>query len=422
MPNYPPTQPTPLLYVCVISTFNIPEFESCLLHKPSNVFLIVSNDTKIKSSATRFARELQKILPETSILRSDKLADFNGASFADTAKWVNNYLLPELNKYSMPRACNITGGTKAITLVLSNFELKWNWLDYKGEGEKGLQVLKFNQDKNLYLADKITSLPTASPLSVAGLSNESVEELKPNPLSNKGSYLAQKTWEALRDKDEALLGLFGDATHGLARIWAYGRNNKSFNKKQLSLTAQDFLLKDEFSSQELAWLKAWSELAPESLSFSNTSITLPGNRSSNSLRRWISGDWLELLVMDWLAVKIPNQHFVANLKINPLEQAKQTATSLGEREADLVIHFREQTSVIEIKTNLPPNGSIRDLLQQITSLRNRLGRTNKILFIGPQLWNYILDKNDLDKVELRAEADGVQLAYDQETLFKSLNL
>ena len=46
---------------------------------------------------------------------------------------------------------------------------------------------------------------------------------------------------------------------------------------------------------------------------------------------------------------------VANLKINPLQGEK---SSLGERETDIVIHSGGRTTVVEVKTDFPPDGNI----------------------------------------------------------------
>ncbi len=72
--------------------------------------------------------------------------------------------------------------------------------------------------------------------------------------------------------------------------------------------------------------------------------------------------------------------------------------------------------MIEVKTDLPPGGKIKDLLEQITSLGDRLGRTRKILLIGPQLYTKIQDR--LGDIEKRCTADSVLLCYSKDMLLE----
>ena len=59
---------------------------------------------------------------------------------------------------------------------------------------------------------------------------------------------------------------------------------------------------------------------------------------------------------------------------------------------------------------------IKDLLEQITSLGDRLGRTRKILLIGPQLYTKIQDR--LGDIEKRCTADSVLLCYSKDMLLE----
>ena len=189
-------------------------------------------------------------------------------------------------------------------------------------------------------------------------------------------------------------------------------NMHATSKKQFNtMSSYEFIQQDEFTYEQLEWLQQWHALAPQSLMFSLQSITLPSYRSKDDFKRWLSGDWLEQLAMHWLTDKVNAREMVANLKINPLPGEK---SSLGERETDIVVHSAGRTTVIEVKTDFAPNGKIKDLLEQITSLGDRLGRTRKILLIGPQLLHKI--EHDLDNIKKRCKADGVNLCYDKQTL------
>lgn len=420
----------PMLYVCVMSTFNLPEFASCLKHRPSHVLMMVSNHRGTQEGAERFEEQLRQALPEVEIIRPDKeqqeiTRSFNGADFTEVKNWVEQYLVPIMKESSLPKRCNITGGTKAITLVITDPDLAWDAMDYKGEHQKGLQVLGFNNENKIELKEKIIELPTANPVAVAKLSSAKVQEKKDNPIFKdpQSSVVAKDIWNALDNiscpKRIALLELFGDETAGLERIWAYGRENKEFDQKKLILSAQEFVGQREFSREQLGWLTCWQQLEKTSLNFNSKQIELPGNKGSNALKRWLMGDWLEQLVAQWLAEVMPQEHFVTNLKVNPLEGAKG---SEGERETDIVVHHNETTHIIEVKTDLPPQGKVRGLLDQITSMGDRLGRTNKVLFIGPQLKQKLDEGGQREEIEKRCKADSVMLADNKESLFKIMRL
>ena len=64
----------PLVYVCSMSEYNLPEFESCLLRRPEYVVLVVSDFEKIKDAADRFTRVIEARLPGIQVIRPDLLS------------------------------------------------------------------------------------------------------------------------------------------------------------------------------------------------------------------------------------------------------------------------------------------------------------------------------------------------------------
>ena len=143
-----------------------------------------------------------------------------------------------------------------------------------------------------------------------------------------------------------------------------------------------------------------------------TGITLPGNKPAGlgkALRQWISGVWLEQLAYQWLLEDgLPASSIARNLKSGKLN------SSAAQREADLLVHHQQDTSLVEIKAGLPPDRAPSDLEQQISSLGNRFGRTRKALLIAPQL------RSNLGKswasFELRCAANQIQLIEDRQGL------
>ena len=400
----------PLIYVCVMSDFNLPEFESCLLRRPSHLVLIVSNYEPLQDKTKLFEEVIKKWSKDKiTIIRPDKVKGFGGRDLIEYQDWIQSTLYPALNNLpaELPRACNITGGTKAMTLGLLHAH-DWEWIDYKAEGHH-LQQLIYDSDKKQFFLQNESELPLASPLQVAGLYVEQSKEQSLNVIAkNNPQHLseAQLLWDGLSVEEPALMELFGSTDKGLERIWMHGRENVDFKKEQLEFSALEFIGLEQFSPEHLAWLESWQQLSPKSLSFSKQHINLPGNSKNDPLKRWLSGDWLELLISDWLiaGTNIPAEQIAINLKTNPNIEKN----SYGERETDVLVHTQKGTTIIEVKTDLPPNDdSIYEAIKQITSFADRLGKTNKILFIGPQLYKKI--ESDLGQVKLSSKAAKIEL-------------
>lgn len=148
-------------------------------------------------------------------------------------------------------------------------------------------------------------------------------------------------------------------------------------------------------------------------------ITLPGNTSSKAdkqrqyLRDWISGDWLEQLVRHWLVQQgIPTAAMECNI-ICAGEDA-----SGSQREADLLVHHRHVTSLIEIKAGLPPHKATAELETQLSSLGSRFGKTRKALFLGPQALRAMRAQRRSEDFWLRCRANQVTLLLMPEQLYR----
>ena len=62
---------TPAVYVCVVSTYNLPELEACLARRPSDIVLVVSDPETFEQAAERLEQQLVKALPGVTIHRPD---------------------------------------------------------------------------------------------------------------------------------------------------------------------------------------------------------------------------------------------------------------------------------------------------------------------------------------------------------------
>ncbi len=407
----------PLVYVCVISSFNLPEFESCLLRRPSHLVLLVS--THMQKSADLFEQQISKTLPGIQVIRPDKTTPFGGSDFQECNVWAQHTLLAHLNALpgTMPRVCNITGGTKAITLSLIHPAFRWRWLDYKADQKQQLQKLHINA-AGAMTVDGSDALPMATPDQVAGLHSWNVQKRPNNPIMDVpySSLQSNKLWQALSEPDsaagQALLSLFGGTASGLEKLWVYERGNARKKDLYIPLKTSEFVKQDQFNAQQLEWLQGWHRLAPESLQYTESGITLAaGRHTSDPLRRWLSGDWLEQWVADRLREWLPAEHIACNLKINPL---KDETSSSGERETDIMVHYNGVTTIIEVKTDMPPQRGWKALLEQIASMGDRLGRTRKILFVGPQLKQKMVE--NFDDIKKRCDSNNVKLCSSAEDL------
>lgn len=403
-------------YVCSMSEYNLPEYESCLLRRPEYLVLVVSDYEKIQAAAERFAQVIESRMPGIKVLRPDliKQRTFKGTDLNDFQLWIDTVLAPLLDELpkGLGRICNLTGGTKMMALALMTANLNWEWLEYKAEGSQQLQMNQFEEGSLKALG--VEPLPLADPLDVVRLYSDQVRKNKENTVivSPDSVSEAQKIWDALEQRNPYLLELFGNQVSGLEMLWMYGLADERFMKKWLNLSTEEFIGQSVFSDGQLQWLQGWAQLKPSSLQLTENSIELAGNKNSrDDLRRWLSGDWLEQLAASWLAEKIPAERIVINVRVRP---ENQTNSSSGERESDILVHYKGATSLVEVKTDLPPHETFAKAIQQLASIGNRFGRTNKVLLVGPQLMQK--NQNKLDELILRSNAEGILLAHDKQSL------
>lgn len=137
---------TPAVYVCVVSTYNLPELEACLARRPSDIVLVVSDPETFEQAAERLEQQLVKALPGVTIHRPDLqpgALPLGGADAVECQAWVQGVLQPYLERVELagkPRYLNFTGGTKAMILALV-LGLDWRALDYKADGRPQVQVV-----------------------------------------------------------------------------------------------------------------------------------------------------------------------------------------------------------------------------------------------------------------------------------------
>jgi len=408
----------PLVYVCVVSGFNLPELESCLARRPTHVLLIVSDS--FQRQADRLRGVLERLLPEVQvhILSRDTTGEaLQGDSVLENQRWVRHVLLPLLNRpplNAMPQALNFTGGTKAMAAVLLPAH-PWAFLDYKALNHDALQTLVPAPDAWGFADAGTLSLPEVPPQDVAALHADRVTQDPPNRIltgqPDASLALARDIWQAQEDGCPYLQELF----QHLERLWVLEHDNPAYRVARLRLEWSAFLQGPEHPSTELLhWLERFRALAPPALEWDERHIELPGNHAGKlhrALRQWISGLWLEQLAYHWLLeAGITPDAITRNLKCG------QGTDSASQRELDLLVHRRGKTRLVEIKAGYPPGLSPSMLETQLSSIGNRFGRMEKALLLGPQPRRQLRQQHRWDTFNLRCQASGICLLHSREML------
>jgi hypothetical protein len=154
----------------------------------------------------------------------------------------------------------------------------------------------------------------------------------------------------------------------------------------------------------------------------NQQLTLPGNsprKIRKAVRKWISGDWLEQLIHDWLLqAGVAAEEMARGLVINP----QQRGDSNGDREADLFVHRKGRSFLIEMKADLPPETQEKSIEQQLDSMGDRFGKTTKVLMVGPHFRHNLQQKNRWDAFKAKLAVNGTHLCDSRETLLKALGV
>ena len=409
------------IYVCVISEFTLPTLEACMSLRPEHIVLIASDG----EAFAKQGRPLQGLLQErlngsrVEILSSASTGQrLGGDNITDNQAWLTAHLTPRLQEVTRQGgicAANLTGGTKAMALALAACH-DWQRLDYQPLGNKPMQSVRASQQPHyLEQPSALPHLYDARPLDIARLHNEKARVSKPNPVRDHPDSLelAQRIWEAQQAQQPALQALFA----GLERIWAHQR--EQYQQASVTLAWSQFLADGSYAQAHVNDIRGWvtalgSLHTPPLLHADAQHITLPGNTSSKAhklLRAWISGDWLEQLVRYWLLQQnIPATAIECNIIC-----AEEDASG-SQREADLLVHHRHVTSLIEIKAGLPPHKATAELENQLSSLGSRFGKTRKALFLGPEALRAMRAQRRAEDFWLRCRANQVTLLLTPEQL------
>lgn len=383
-----PEELTDMCYVCIVSDFTLPNFEACLLRRPRHIALIVSDIPKLQRSAKRLKEQLEGELPDTVIdilTGQPGTCPLQGDNLIENQHWTRTQLLPWLKEARLPamKHLNFTGGTKTMTAVLLD-AYPWDGLDYTANGQLEIQELRRQRNDNGYEFIETARRPVASakPLQVARLYAETAHSDPLNSIAQSQPAqtldIAQRMWVAQQERQSALTEVLA----AFDKVWS---NEEAYQDKQIALSWPAFLERSAPTDEQRVWLDDFSGLAEKAVfDFTPEGLSIPGNKCKGvrrALRDWISGIWLEQLGHHWLTEAGIEKDWIAR-NLHAGADKKKSST---QREADLLIHHRNTTLLIESKAGLPRGHHPREMLQQLTSLGDQFGRTDKGLLMSPAL-------------------------------------
>jgi hypothetical protein len=415
----------PMVYVLVVSDFTLPLFEACLARIPSHVLLVVSDGGSFDSAAARLKKLLSEKFPSMVVVLLNaqrRQTPLKGDDVIECQNWIADALVPLLrseNYAHLRHVLNFTGGTKAMTAaMIANYA--WSDLDYKSISNQCIQIYEahtLNDDSYIFPfteKEPIEIKPVAA-LDVARLYNEHAQEGRINALCHHESSadLAKRIWNAQQDNDQELNSLFAALEHA----WQIPQNCRVGSVIVSWSTLPAHLNREKLKQ----WADALSEIAPEVTESAEGYFRVPGNedktKQAKAWIKWVSGVWLEQLAFNWLTeYGVPEQRIARNLIFGEDE-----LRSAAGREADLFIHYRSRSLLVEIKAGIPPNGSPKEIEQQISSIKDRLGRSKKIILLGPSARKTLEYQGKFEDFELRCRASQVSLCLSRNQLIELLH-
>ncbi|MFD2230670.1 hypothetical protein [Alkalimarinus sediminis] len=394
-----------------MSKHNLPELECCINLMPQYLFLVVSDNTEIQQYTARFSQQIEKYLPDTEIIKiEDPHIRLSGDDMEESYQWIDQQLKPLLERYSdSQKGLNITGGTKVLVMPLVSVT-DWDFIDYKAQSTNYIQR-HFPLDEKF---SKITLPPLNVESAVALYSNYHTVEVRkhlPEQQIETRINTAEKLWHGLQHKEQGLIALF----EMLTQLWSINRDQHLVS--EVVVPWDEITRKPEVREQLIEWVRRLNALCPEALKAEEHYLTIPGNKikaaNIKNWKNWLCGKWLEELVYAWLlSTDLHEKQISLNI------QSGSEKSSASQREADLLILSNGQIYVVEIKADIPPNGKVKSIEEQISSLGDRFGSTKKILLLGPEAVDKLNKQKKMQDFELRCKSNYVSLCTSKQQLLK----
>jgi hypothetical protein len=387
------------LYVIIVSDHNLAELRACLYLKPDIILMVSSK--RMEQAANRLSKVLKNQLSNKTIeiVGATQEVNFGGDSLNESLIWLDTVFLPKLTHFSPSSAqLNMTGGTKSLSLLLTRI-YPWQEIHYQPFGYTvPLERFCIKDNGLLHLLESID------------LSNVDIAP-KDNALLYM-DYVRPHTANTIRQQSDSLaLALLrleaqqvSNNNQGLAafiklfeKAWSEPTNGKFVTVAIPQNLNLDLALLDRLNQ-----LYYGSHQMPLSLTPNGLNLPSFNNHHYKEWRKWISGDWYEQLIEHWLLeYGIDKKYILSNVQLS-------SNTDRQGQETDTLLQYKNRLYIIEIKADIPPNKSLGDMENQLTSLSMQLGKVNNVLIVSPAIRKRYSNEQWLN-FELRCKNKNVKL-------------
>lgn len=403
-------------YICVISQFNVAEFEACLTIQPDHILLVVSKEEPYIDKAQLFKEALGKQLPQTQFVDlNPKHYALDGGSLDSVREWCeavfSSSLIEQFKAYDW--IINATGGTKAIIIVLMQFieqlklseQIKGNlFLNYKDFKKPQLQIQQMNDEQWQSLEDK--KIKSATAQEILSLYSDQLTFGKKDEIRDKLQF-AQFIWTSLHENKETISALF----EAIAKAWEENGNLE----QSLVITPKIEALINELNE----FGKDLFKLETPFKIIDAQTISIPARKKSKikAYSRFIEGEWLEAELYSWLAKELEDNQIEWSVKENNSKNQQN-------KEIDFFVHHQSTSFFIEVKADLPNNklSNWNEIRKQISERGTRLGQGTNILFIGPELQEKLEQHLEKDLIEETFDMMKIKIIHSKEKLLEALKI
>ncbi len=386
------------LYVIIVSEHNLAELRACLYLQPRTIFMVSSQ--RMQTGAQRLLGVLQRQLPHTvvEVLGSTADTPFSGHDLQENQQWLERIFLPKLAQIKPSSAqLNMTGGTKTLAYLLTRL-YPWQEIHYQPFANHVPLERFYTQNDTLHLLNTIDLASVdISPDNHALLYMDYVRPHSPNITRTHPDSLAI-----------ALLRLEAQQANnhhqGLGAFITLFEQAWSLPTQELFVTVAipPTLTLDNVLLERLNALYLGSHAAPLTRTADGLQIPAAHHKKYTDWRKWISGDWYEQLIEQWLLdYGIDKKHLLSNVQLS-------NKTDPQGQESDTLLQYKNKLYVIEIKADIPQNKQLGDMENQLTSLAMQLGKVENVLILSPAIRGRYEPEQWL-RFELRCKNKNVKL-------------
>ncbi|SNB61593.1 Uncharacterised protein [Kingella negevensis] len=374
-------------YFIIVSEHNIAEFRACMQLKPQHIHLIVTQRIAKTNADTRFEKALKNAQFTGEIHKFGFQAgeELNGERGQEIQQWIENCFKPYLQRHEIQDAViNMTGGTKILSAMLLKSH-HWQQIHYQAfSRSENVYIDCFDSQLNFIEEIQLNPPKKNEIIHFLELYADNVKQHSTNPiLENSDSLtLAEMRFQAQNNPDCIESGnLFPIVLPVLEEFW-----NKTHEKTLSWSKFQDGSSKDISSKDIRAFMQRLIDLHSDpnfksEFTLTDESITLPQNYKKNLLnqwKKWISGEWFEQLIKNWLLeIKIAPHNLQTGLQISRAEgQGNET---------DILLFHKNQLLFCELKSNAD---NLSEMRKQVIEQSDGLGKVGRVLILSP-----IIQKN-----------------------------